>query len=40
MYLHLITWVADLGGGHHAEGVHDTVWVLLADLGDEERAHA
>ena len=32
--------VRDLRGGDHAEGVHDSVWELLADLGDEEGAHA
>ena len=32
--------VGHLGGGHHAESVHDSVRVLLTDLGDEEGAHA
>jgi len=32
--------VGDLGGGHHGEGGHDSVGVLLTDLGDEEGAHA
>lgn len=26
--------------GHHAEGIHDAVGVLLPDLADEQRAHA
>ena len=29
-----------LGGRHDGEGVHDSVGVLLADLGDEQGAHA
>ena len=29
-----------LGRGHNGEGVHDSVGVLLTDLGDEEGAHA
>merc|ERR1719384_1229248 len=32
--------VRDLGRRNDGEGVHDSVWVLLADLGDEESAHA
>ena len=32
--------VRDLGRGHDRVGVHDPVWVLLADFGDEESAHA
>ncbi len=32
--------VRDLGGGHDREGEHHAIGVLLADLGDEERAHA
>ena len=28
-----------LGEGHHGEGAHHTVGVLLTDLGDEERTH-
>jgi len=32
--------VADLGRWHYGEGVHNSVGVLLSDLGDEERAHA
>jgi len=32
--------VGDLGGWHHGEGGHDSVGVLLTDLGDEEGAHA
>ena len=32
--------VGHLGRRHDGEGVHDAVGVLLADLGDEERAHA
>ncbi len=32
--------VRHLGRGHHGVGVHDPVGVLLADLGDEEGAHA
>merc|ERR1719409_2316062 len=32
--------VGDLGGGHDGEGGHDSVGVLLTDLGDEEGAHA
>lgn len=32
--------VSYLGGRHHAEGVHDTVGVLLADLADEKGSHA
>ena len=31
--------VGDLGGGHDGEGGHHAVGELLADLGDEERAH-
>lgn len=30
----------DLGGGNHAESVHDAIRVFLADLADEQRAHA
>ena len=29
-----------LGEGHDREGEHHAIGVLLADLGDEERAHA
>jgi hypothetical protein len=32
--------VGDLGRREHGEGEHHTVGVLLADLGDEQRAHA
>jgi len=32
--------VRDLGRGEHGEGLHDPVWVLLSDLGDEQGAHA
>ena len=32
--------VGDLGGGDDGEGHHDSVGVLLAELGDEEGAHA
>ena len=32
--------VGDLGGWHNGEGGHDSVWVLLSDLGDEEGSHA
>jgi hypothetical protein len=32
--------VGHLGRGHHGVGVHDPVGVFLADLGDEEGAHA
>jgi len=32
--------VRDLGGWHDGEGGHDSVWVLLTDLGDEEGSHA
>merc|ERR1719399_1022340 len=32
--------VRDLGGRHDGESAHDTVGVLLTDLGDEEGAHA
>ena len=32
--------VGHLGRRHHREGAHDAVGVLLADLGDEQRAHA
>ena len=32
--------VGDLGRGDHREGLHDAVGVLLADLGDEQGAHA
>jgi len=32
--------VGDLGRGDDGEGHHDAVGVLLAELGDEERAHA
>mmetsp|Transcript_15188 Transcript_15188/g.65038 ORF Transcript_15188/g.65038 Transcript_15188/m.65038 type:complete len:483 (-) Transcript_15188:50-1498(-) len=32
--------VGHLGRGHDGEGEHHAVGVLLADLGDEERAHA
>ena len=31
--------VGDLGRGDNGEGVHDTVGVLLTDLGDQECAH-
>ena len=31
---------AYLGRGHHTEGVHDAVGVLLPDLADEQGAHA
>merc|ERR1719478_1405899 len=31
--------VGHLGGWHDGEGEHHTVWVLLADLGDEESSH-
>lgn len=26
--------------GHHAEGIHDAVGILLPDLADEQGAHA
>lgn len=29
-----------LRGGHHTEGVHDAVGVLLSDLADEQGSHA
>ena len=32
--------VRHLGGGHHREGRHDPVGVLLPDLGDQEGPHA
>eukprot|EP00955_Chlamydomonas_euryale_P057706 356874-Chlamydomonas_euryale.AAC.1 len=32
--------VRHLGGGHNRVGAHDTVRVLLTDLGDQEGAHA
>ena len=32
--------LAYLGGGDDGEGVHDPVGVFLADLGDEQGAHA
>jgi hypothetical protein len=32
--------VGDLGRGNDRVGVHDPVWVLLADFGDEESSHA
>ena len=32
--------VRHLGGWAHGKCKHDSVWVLLADLGDEESAHA
>jgi len=32
--------VGYLGRGNDREGVHDPVWVLFADLGDEECAQA
>ncbi len=32
--------VGDLGGWHNGEGDHDSVWVLLSDLGDQEGSHA
>jgi len=32
--------VGDLGGGHDGESGHDSVGVLLTDLGDQEGAHA
>ena len=39
-----VVWLNDrvghLGGRHDGVGGHDSVWVLLADLGDEESAHA
>merc|ERR1719272_2657512 len=31
--------VGDLGGGHHGEGAHNSVGVLLTDLGDKECSH-
>merc|ERR1719267_182558 len=31
--------VGHLGGWHDGEGEHHTVWVLLADLGDQESSH-
>uniref|UniRef100_H2YS70 Uncharacterized protein n=1 Tax=Ciona savignyi TaxID=51511 RepID=H2YS70_CIOSA len=31
--------VRDLRGGDNTEGVHDSVWVLLADLANKERPH-
>jgi len=31
--------VGDLWGWHDGEGGHDSVWVLLTDLGDEEGSH-
>ena len=31
--------VGDLGGGHDGESAHDTVGVLLTDLGDEKSSH-
>ena len=32
--------VGHLGGGYHGEGLHDSVGILLTDLGDEEGSHA
>ena len=32
--------VRDLGRGDNRVGVHDPVWILLPDLGDEEGSHA
>jgi len=32
--------VRHLGRGEHREGLHDSVGLLLSDLGDEQRAHA
>ena len=32
--------VRDLGGGNHRVGVHDSVRILLSDLGDEECSHS
>jgi hypothetical protein len=32
--------IGHLGGWHDGEGGHDSVWVLLSDLGDEEGSHA
>ena len=38
-----VVWLNDgighLGGRHDGEGGHDSVWVLLSDLGDEEGSH-
>ena len=38
-----VVWLNDgirhLGGWHDGEGGHDSVWVLLSDLGDEEGSH-
>ena len=31
--------IRDLWGRHDGEGSHDSVWVLLSDLGDEEGSH-
>ena len=31
--------IRDLWGRHDGEGGHDSVWVLLSDLGDEEGSH-
>ncbi len=32
--------VRNFGRGHHAEGVHDAVGILLADLANQESSHA
>jgi len=32
--------VRHLGGWDNGIGVHDPIWVLLTDLGDEESSHA
>merc|ERR1712195_454235 len=32
--------VGDLGGGHNGEGAHNSVGVLLTDLGDEKGSHS
>jgi len=38
-----VIWLNDgirhLGGWHDGEGGHDSVWVLLSDLGDKEGSH-
>ena len=38
--LYLDDGIGDFWGGDDGEGVHDSVGVLLADLRDEEGAHA
>ena len=38
--IYLDNGIGDFGGGDDGEGVHDSVGVLLADLRDEQGAHA